>query len=99
MFIKSHSPALMCGKASGTFLGLSPVGHGCPAVGEMGLLLERVSSRVTICAPKFRQLRGLPEPAPGAMYVVSALAAQACGDRDDVLVPGRAIRDQGRKRS
>jgi len=36
----------------------------------------------------------LPEPQPGVWYVVSALAAQACPDRKDFLIPNETVRNE-----
>jgi hypothetical protein len=36
----------------------------------------------------------LPEPKVDTIYIVSALTAQACREREDVFVPGEAVRDE-----
>lgn len=42
----------------------------------------------------YGEVSGLPEPKPGVIYIVSALAAQAVrGQRDDVVVPSQPVRD------
>ena len=83
--------ALNVRKADGTFLALPP----SRTVARRSV--ERVVvgdvAGVTIYATTFGQLEGLPDPSDGTVYIVSALAAQACADRHDVLVPGEAIRD------
>lgn len=38
--------------------------------------------------------KGLPEPQPNTYYIVSLLVAQACPERNDLLVPGPSIRDE-----
>lgn len=43
------------------------------------------------------EVEGLPDPIPGAFYVVSRLVASAAAGRNDLLVPGPLVRDdQGR---
>ena len=47
--------------------------------------------------PVYRHTYGaanLPERRPGVIYIVSAMVAEAYPDREDFLVPGRAVRDQ-----
>ena len=45
----------------------------------------------------FGDVEGLPEQQEGIVYIVSALVAQAVKDRDDLLIPDDAVRDeQGR---
>lgn len=36
---------------------------------------------------------GLPDPQPETIYLVSALTAQACRDRNDVFITDDAVRD------
>jgi len=50
---------------------------------------------VEIHAVELGDLQGLPDPQPGVHYVTSLIAAQAARrlGRDDVLVPGPAVRD------
>jgi hypothetical protein len=47
--------------------------------------------------PTVRMSRGdvqdLPAPAPGVLYIVSRMVADAVPDRDDLLVPGAPVRD------
>ncbi len=45
-------------------------------------------SRVTLGS-----VEGLPEKKPDTYYLVSALVAQACPDREDLLSPGELVRD------
>ena len=45
----------------------------------------------------FGAVEGLPDPQPDTYYIVSALVAQACPDRHDLLIPDDTVRDdQGR---
>ena len=60
------------------------------AVGGKGCWGDR---RCRLRHEGFRRLEGCPEQAMARVHRLS-LAAQACGDRDDVLVPGEAIRDE-----
>lgn len=42
-------------------------------------------------------LRGLPDPHPNRLYIVSRAAAEAAPERDDLLIPDLSVRDaQGR---
>ena len=41
----------------------------------------------------YGDVEGIPAPQDGTVYIVSAMAAQAVRGRDDVLVPGPAVRD------
>lgn len=42
---------------------------------------------------RYGQVSGLPDPAPGAVYVVSQLVVETLPDRDDVCFPAGMIRD------
>ena len=45
----------------------------------------------------FGTVEGLPDPQPDTYYIVSAVVAQACPDRNDLLIPDDTVRDdQGR---
>ncbi|WP_461369275.1 hypothetical protein [Candidatus Darwinibacter acetoxidans] len=92
MFVNLTPHALNVRKADGTFLELPPSGTVARRSAERVVVGE--VDGITVYATKFGRLEGLPEPSDGTVYIVSALAAQACGDRDDVLVPGEAIRDE-----
>ena len=92
MFINLTPHALNVRKADGTFLELPPSGMVARRSVERVVVGE--IDGITVYATKFGELEGLPEPAEGTIYIVSALAAQACVDRTDVLVPGEAIRDK-----
>ncbi len=83
--------ALNVRKADGTSIEIPPSGTVARRSVERVVVGE--VDGITVYATKFGQLEGLPEPAEGTIYIVSALAAQACADRHDVLVPGEAIRD------
>lgn len=46
---------------------------------------------------RFGMVSNLPDPQPDTIFVVSALVAQAVPDRQDVVIPDDAVRDdQGR---
>lgn len=42
----------------------------------------------------FGDVTGLPAPKEGTRYIVSFRVAEACPDRDDLVIPGPAIRDK-----
>lgn len=48
-----------------------------------------------LVAKRFGEVEGIPEPEPGTIYIVSALAAQAAWavGRRDVVCPGDPVRD------
>ncbi len=55
-------------------------------VGEVdGILVTRT---------EFGDVRGLPGPQEGTIYVVSSLVAQRVPERADVFVPNEAVRDE-----
>lgn len=56
------------------------------------VMIEGVEVPVTATA--YGAVSDLPEPEPGTFYVVSRVVAEARTDRDDLLIPGEAIRDQ-----
>lgn len=43
--------------------------------------------RIPVLIPRYGELRGLPEPQPDTLYLVSSLALAHCGGRRDVLAP------------
>lgn len=49
---------------------------------------------IPINQTEFGEVSGLPEPAPGVYYIVSALVAQALPQRDDLLIPDDVVRDE-----
>lgn len=49
---------------------------------------------VALTRQAFGAVEGLPEPRPHVRLVVSRLVAEACPERDDLLLPGPAIRDE-----
>lgn len=52
---------------------------------------------IDIMEKSFNNVEGLPEPKENTLYIVSALVAGACKNRDDLVVPNDTVRDdQGR---
>jgi len=52
---------------------------------------------VQLVRKRFGSVEGLPDPMPSVAYIVSQVVADACPDRDDLLVPHDMVRDeQGR---
>ena len=47
---------------------------------------------VNQCA--YGQVQGLPEPTKETIYVVSAITAQACPEREDVYIVDDSVRDE-----
>ncbi|WP_053958111.1 hypothetical protein [Sulfobacillus thermosulfidooxidans] len=48
---------------------------------------------IPVTRTQFGAVEGLPNPAPDTLYIVSALVAQACPDRDDLVIPDDTVRD------
>lgn len=57
-------------------------------INEVGFIGE-IPVRSTI----YGEVENLPNPEPGTAYIVSALVAQRVKEREDVYIPGSAIRD------
>ena len=78
--------------------GAGEIVHTIPASG----IVPRVSTAVSVVGDingipdevtTYRDVEGLPDPAPDTIYIVSALVANAVKGRDDLRVPGRQVRD------
>lgn len=41
----------------------------------------------------YGEVIGLPEPKENTIYIVSAIVAKACPNRDDLVIPNETIRD------
>ena len=48
---------------------------------------------VPVYRMKFGAVESLPPRMAGAVYIVSSLVAQACPERDDLLIPAHMVRD------
>lgn len=57
---------------------------------------ERVSevNGIPVNQCSYGAVTGLPDPQDGTIYLVSALTAQACRDRNDVFITDDAVRDK-----
>lgn len=52
---------------------------------------------IPVFKSEFGAVKNLPEPKEGVLYVVSKIVAEAIkGTRDDILIPGPAIKDEGK---
>ena len=49
---------------------------------------------IDIMKKSFNEVEGLPEPQENTYYIVSALVAGACKNRDDLVVPNDIVRDE-----
>lgn len=56
-----------------------------------------VLNGVPIYRMKFGTVESLPPRMAGAFYIVSSLVAQACPERDDLLIPAHMVRDENGK--
>lgn len=73
-----------------------------PASGQ----LARVSTRtvqtgtvdgIPVTETEYGSVEGLPDPDQDTIFIVSALVAGRCKERDDVFIPNESVRDdQGR---
>lgn len=53
------------------------------------------ADRILIYRWTAEEITGLPEPKRGTWYIVSKTVAQACPERDDLLIPGNnKVRDK-----
>jgi hypothetical protein len=91
-FINLTPHALHIRMADGTYVDIPP--SGTVARRSVERVVVDTIDGVTVYETKFGPLEGLPEHATDIIYIVSALAAQACAGREDILVPGDAIRDE-----
>jgi|SRR5690554_369537 len=81
--------------SDGTKTTLNPSGI-VPRVQVNRTFLQK-SGGIDVYRPDFGKPIGMPDRKPDTFYVVSSLLAAAVPDRDDLLTPGDAIRDdQGR---
>lgn len=61
--------------------------------------IERISDvevdgiSIPITTSTFGEVIGLPEKEDGVLLIVSALVANTCKDRDDLVIPNEAVRD------
>ena len=57
---------------------------------------ERVSevNGIVVNQCSYGAVTGLPDPQPETIYLVSALTAQACRDRNDVFITDDAVRNE-----
>lgn len=57
---------------------------------------ERVSevNGIPVNQCSYGAVTGLPDPQDGTIYLVSALTAQACRDRNDVFITDDAVRNE-----
>ena len=54
-------------------------------------------NNINIYSRKFGDVQGLPSKTKNTYYIVSLMVAQACPDRDDLLIPGQPVRDSDGK--
>ena len=59
-----------------------------PSIDVDGVIIETFKS-------SFGEVENLPPQEDGVMVIVSAMAASAAKGRDDLLVPGELVRDDG----
>jgi hypothetical protein len=49
---------------------------------------------IPVYSSKYGEVEGLPSPEKDTIYVVSALTAQSCKDRNDIYITNEAIRNE-----
>lgn len=66
-------------------------------VEQIAILASEGGTEIPLTRTRLGDLVGLPDPEPGTWYVVSRMTAEAAPEREDLLIPGKQIRDdQGR---
>nr|DAZ56591.1 MAG TPA: hypothetical protein [Caudoviricetes sp.] len=65
------------------------------AIARAAQTRDRVSevNGIPVNQCSYGSVTGLPDPQPETIYLVSALTAQACRDRNDVYITDDAVRD------
>lgn len=63
-----------------------------PRVSEVEEKIDTING-IDIYKKSYGQVENLPDPVNGTFYIVSAMIALACRDRDDLLIP-RTVRDE-----
>jgi hypothetical protein len=64
-----------------------------PRCAQTSTSVGQADWEVPITRQEFGAVEGLPEAEPGVWLVVARLIAERCPERDDLLVPGPAVRD------
>ena len=64
-------------------------------VARAALTRDRISEvhGIPVNPCSYGEVTGLPDPQDGTIYLVSALTAQACRNRNDVFITDDAVRD------
>lgn len=82
-FLREDNSVLATVEPSGTIARASQTRE---AVGNInGIVVNQCS---------YGSVTGLPDPQPETIYLVSALTAQACRNRDDVFIVDDAVRNE-----
>jgi len=63
-----------------------------PRVDATDVEVRRIGG-VPILEKEFGEVKDLPEPCEGVIFIVSSLVAQACRQRRDLVVPAHPVRD------
>ena len=77
--------------ADGTVVSL-PVGGPAPRLKANRAPLGEIEG-LPLVRTSLGAVEGLPAPVEGTILIVSALVAEACPDRADLVSPGEAVRD------
>lgn len=70
-----------------------------PASGQLARVSTRtvqtgtVNGWIPVTETEYGSVEGLPAPEDGTIYIVSALVAGRCKERDDVFIPNESVRD------
>lgn len=48
---------------------------------------------IPVTTTEYGEVKNLPDPEEGTIYIVSSLVAQRCRNRDDVFIPNESVRD------
>jgi hypothetical protein len=61
-------------------------------VSSTSVVVDSVNG-IDVCTTSFGDVVGLPDAVDGVVYIVSRMCKSAVSGRDDVLVPGDAVRN------
>lgn len=74
-------------------LSVERVDLGTVASSDSAILTRADAPRYALVRPSMGAVTGLPAEEHGVLLIVSALVAEACPGRSDLLYPGEAVRD------
>ena len=79
-------------QVDGNTLTVAPSGY-VPRCASTEVVDQSIGGLIEVTKQTLGEVEGLPDPIPGAFYIVSRLVASAA-NRPDLLVPGPLVRDK-----